>query len=297
MPAQTSVDTAKHDAAFGSGFNIKDDDDTGKPLAAQHDDDADQNARKDSAGNDGTATAGDNKLPDYQAMYEAERAALEAERAAREQGDARFHTLKGKYDAEVPRLSARVKELEVAKPQPTGNAPGDTGGEDDDDLPPDVKAAMEDAPTVLKAVDSLIRHRTKSIVKAETAAAVKPVEDALKPLIDQGHQAEQREHFATIAKAHDDWNPVVNSDKFKGWVKTLPAYRQGPINAVLANGDARSVVDVISDFKKESGYQRPAGGGDDDDVAIVGRKSGGPATGAKAGGDPNDFNAGFNLKD
>jgi len=268
-------------AAFGEGFNLSDEGDTGQPATNTVVTDA---APTDGSNTEPAANADD---VDYRKLYE-------EQRAAREAAEARYSSLQGKFNAEVPRLTRQVKELQQrghAAPQPSTDdtaTDADTGDDADDDLPPEAAELLRDMPTVSKAVDALVRHRTRKIVQAQ-----------IQPLVERDQKSAADEHFAAIGRAHKDWNAVVNADTFKTWVDKLPSYRQGAAKQVLAEGDATSVIDLLSDFKKESGYQAPQGsvGGDDDDVAVIGRRSGGPKPGASAGAGSDDFSAGFNMPD
>ncbi len=271
MDSQVATDAA----AFGEGFGLRDTDDTDVP-APTVEPKADPTPKVDPAPTEDTT--------DYKALYE-----KEAER---------LRALQGKYNAEVPRLHAELKEVKEAAARPAAPA-GDTdiGGEDDD-LPDDLRAAFDDMPTVLGAVDQLVKHRSKSILREtrrEVETVTKPLAEKLEPAVAQAQKAAEAEHFGAIASAHADWKQVVGDPAFKDWTEKLPAYRRGPVQQVLAEGDAASVIEVLTDFKRESGYQSPAHGGGDDDLAIVGRRSGGPKPGANPGGNSDDFNAGFNM--
>lgn len=219
---------------------------------------------------------------DYEALYKT--------------SEASFRTLKGKYDAEVPRLAGEIRELKARpapkaepapEPTPKVEQPADTNV-DDDDLPEEVRAALEDMPTVLKAVDGLIKHRTKKLLA--------PIQEQVAPLAKQSEEQASAQHFGQIATAHKDWSEVVNGDKFKAWVEAMPTYRRGGAKDVLDQGSAQDVVGLIGDFKKESGYTPPATEDADDDIAVPGHRSGGPKAGATPTGDENDFSAGFNMK-
>lgn len=231
---------------------------------------------------------------DYKAKYEAEA----AERAA---SDQRYKALQGKYNAEVPALSKKVKELQEAAPagQPGGDGTGhkantststDTGS-DDDALPPEVEALREDAPTVYAAVEKLVEHRTR---KSEKAMAKR-----VEPFVKKSEEAAIAEHFGQIKTAHANFNDVVTSDQFNGWIQKLPSYQRGAAQAVLESGTAPEVIELLTDYKKTSGLSANSGSDsnvDDDDDAVVSRRTGAkPGAGGKGAVDQNDFGGGFNM--
>jgi hypothetical protein len=272
MTTPNSTDSNTDASDFAAGFADDTAPATGTPAADEHA--TDEHA----APHD--ATPGEQI--DYKALYETT--------------EARFRTLKGKYDAEVPRLTAENRELKArpvpkvepaAAPAPVVEQPADTHPDDDDDLPEEVRAALDDMPTVTKAVDALIKHRTRKLMA--------PVQAQLAPLAKQSEQQAAEAHFGYIAAAHKDWNEVVNGDKFKAWVAGMPNYRRGGAEQVLEAGSAEDVVSLIGDFKKESGFTQPAVE-DDDDIAVPGSRAGGPRASAVPDGDKDDFSAGFNMK-
>ena len=262
----TVTDTETED--FAAGFTTLDADDTA--VAAVTLGEKDPAEDHDAAVKPAPAATQD---VDYKALYET--------------GEARFKSLKGKYDSEVPILHAKVRDLEGSRARQTEPAKADTQT-DDDELPAEVQAIIDDMPTVAKAVDALVRHRTKKLLA--------PIEAQVQPMVKKSQDDAVTQHFGAIAKAHSDWEAVVNGDPFKAWKGALPGYRRAGADQVLDGGSADEVVGLIGDFKKESGLQTTRDN-DDDDLAVVGRRSGGPKPGAAAEGDKNDFSAGFNIPD
>lgn len=99
----------------------------------------------------------------------------------------------------------------------------------------------------LKQTDRTMNARIHAAVVEATKNIVKVVE----PVAQQTQTLAYQTHMATIRAGHTDFDTVVG--KIPDWIKTQPAYLQPAMQAVYAGGDAASVVQLVSDFKKATG--------------------------------------------
>jgi len=231
------------------------------------------------------------KEPDYKAMYEKETAARK--------------TLEGKYNAEVPRLHERVKELETkAAPAAPAADPakpaGDPGAEDED-----IVAFREEMPTSAIAVEKMIAKavdaRVKSALDTEVRPALEKVDATVKPLAERGQQDAINAHFNAIRGAHKDFDQIVGSNEFGSWMDGLPSWQRDAAKAVYENGSAQQVIDLVVAYKTAAGIAadtpQPKRGGSDTDAETVDsrRQPLAPRSGAPAGEAKDDFGSGFAL--
>lgn len=119
-----------------------------------------------------------------------------------------------------------------------------------------LKAKPESGPDPEKADLSTLEEEYPDIVG--------PLVQELRNLrseFDQSRQsAEEREstsardeHFAKIAESHSDWEDVVGSDDFLGWIeRQTPTWRR-----IYEGGTAPEVVEMIDRYKKDMGLSEP----------------------------------------
>lgn len=202
----------------------------------------------------------------------------------RDHRDQELATLRGKYNAEVPRLNdenkslkARIAELErqsaAAPPQP-------------EDEPEEWQAVVESAPSIAEGV----RKYVGAILSREFAAVRAQAQPALDVEQIVAAASARATHFATIQARHPDFQQVVPSKAFQAYVGALPTAEKAKAQATLQRGTAAEVVGLIGSYKQAKGL------GDPFDSDVV--RSRGPRVGMRPGGgdDASDFDAGFNGK-
>jgi hypothetical protein len=90
-----------------------------------------------------------------------------------------------------------------------------------------------------------LEERTAEI-QEKIASRVKPIEETFQ---EQGKQT----HFEVIRKSHSDFETHRDSGAILKWIESKPRYLQAPMLATYEKGEAGDVVELITDFKKESG--------------------------------------------
>lgn len=102
--------------------------------------------------------------------------------------------------------------------------------------------------------DEALRKGILEAVNRGVAAALPAkVAEAMAPLERRRQEQALTEHFETLYKAHPDMDAMLESQQFEAWRAAQPAYAQPAIKAVLEQGTASEVVDVLDSFVKATG--------------------------------------------
>lgn len=95
---------------------------------------------------------------------------------------------------------------------------------------------------ISRAVEHIATQKAQQIVQQMLAEKLSPIEQ-------QQRQAIQDEHINAINAVHPDANDIVNSNEFVEWVKAQPSYVIPNIVAVVENGTADQVNELLSNYK------------------------------------------------
>lgn len=103
---------------------------------------------------------------------------------------------------------------------------------------------------IAKGVEKLVDARVAAVVEARVNAALAPV---------QQKQAltEAEEHLAAIHAKHPDMESVVPSNEFAAWFHAQPKFAQPGIQAVLKEGTADEVNELLDTYKAATGKNTP----------------------------------------
>lgn len=199
----------------------------------------------------------------------------------RDHRDQELATLRGKYNAEVPRLSAENKALQAR----IAELERQSAAAPPEDEPEEWQAVVESAPSIAEGV--------KKYVGAVLSRELASVQRQAQPAVDVEQivaQASARAtHFATIQARHPDFQQVVPSKAFQAYVGALPTAEKAKAQATLQRGTAAEVVGLIGSYKQAKGL------GDPFDSDVV--HSRGPRVGTRVTvDDASDFESGFNGK-
>lgn len=104
---------------------------------------------------------------------------------------------------------------------------------------------------IAKGVEKLVEAKVAAIVEDRVTAALAPV---------QQKQAltEAEEHLAAIHAKHPDMESVVPSNEFAAWFHAQPKFAQPGIQAVLKEGTADEVNELLDTYKAATGKTSPA---------------------------------------
>lgn len=110
--------------------------------------------------------------------------------------------------------------------------------------PPKQEVSLEelfgdfDEKGIKNAVDYLVQQKLEQVLSEKLT----PIEQK------QAYDAYQ-EHINAITSVHPDAQTIVNSNGFVDWVKAQPSYLQPSIVAVVEQGSAEQVNELLSNYK------------------------------------------------
>lgn len=138
-----------------------------------------------------------------------------------------------------------MQQLEALKAAPTAAPPAPAAAATPDDaFKVDFGDFSEGA--IVKGVEQLVDAKVAAIVDAKINAGLAPV---------QQKQAltEAEEHLAAIHAKHPDMESVVPSNEFATWFHAQPKFAQPGIRAVLDQGTADEVNELLDTYKTATG--------------------------------------------
>lgn len=194
-----------------------------------------------------------------------------------------YNTLRGKYDAEVPRLHDELKELRRTREQP---AVAPTSAPEPENS--DFKEMLNDMPELADALDKELARRTKEVeerLRGEFGNVTQRIEPVVKEI--------QVERFMTAVRAeHPDVDKIIPD--IKAWIDTQPSYLRDTYTAVYQSGSIEQTVDLIGRFKRERQPTQPPAAPNTKTVvdASAVRSRSAPRV-ASTALDPDDFDAAF----
>lgn len=100
---------------------------------------------------------------------------------------------------------------------------------------------------IAKGVQTLVDQR----VEAALAKALKPIEA-------QQQQDVAQAHFAAIFERHPDAESIAESKELADWIAAQPSFARAGLEAVLKQGTASEVVEMLDAFKSSTGRTQPA---------------------------------------
>ena len=162
--------------------------------------------------------------PDYKALY-----------AKAEQ---RFKSFEGRYKKEKEDWERKSTER-VAPPAPKEEPKDATPAPEDEFLDKFRRDYNDD---VLKAIELVAERKARKLVEEVNTSRIEPLQQAYA-------KTAQEAHFSAIRNAHGDWEQVVGSDAFQGWVGNQPGFLKAAYQSVLERGTAQDVVDLLGSFK------------------------------------------------
>jgi len=234
--------------------------------------------------NDDSSNESNEGEPDYKELYEKERQARKS--------------FEGRHNKEKTEMTERLNTLEqkiLSGVSDEGDSSDTAGDEHDDGDPNDaVESFKNDYPEVADGIQAVVDNAFNKI-KSEN----------IDPLTEEAQKMAMTNHFTEIENAHSDWQDVVSSDEFDGFIESQPSYIADAMRDIKERGNAGDVISLISQFKDHAGtdanadtqklqnqkeQQRRNKQEEIDALAGVKGSSGG-APGQKAG--KNDFDGGW----
>lgn len=142
--------------------------------------------------------------------------------------------------AERLALEQRLAQLQTQEtPQAQDNLPQD---EPVGEIDPDELFGEFDGKGLINGINHIVNQRVEKLVEQQLAQRLASIE--------QKHAQDlQAEHLNAIHAVHPDAETVVNSDEFAKWVQSQPSYIQPSIVAVVENGNASQINELLTNYK------------------------------------------------
>ena len=102
---------------------------------------------------------------------------------------------------------------------------------------------------LLEAVQFYYATTIDERVQAQVDARVAK---ALEPMQAREQESAAEAHMRTIYEAHQDADSVVESGEFEAWKASQPSYIQAALDAVLTQGTAEQVVELLNNYKQST---------------------------------------------
>ena len=138
-----------------------------------------------------------------------------------------------------------LQQLEATKAAPAAAAPAtDAPATPAEAFKADFGDFSEEALT--KGVEKLVDARVAAIVDAKVNTVLAPVQE-------RQAKTEAEEHLDAIHAKHPDMESVVPSNEFAAWFHAQPKFAQPGIQAVLQQGTADEVNELLDTYKAATG--------------------------------------------
>ena len=181
----------------------------------------------------------------------------EPQEVPEEKWEHKYRRLQGKYDAEVPRLHAQVRELQgvLAQMQQQMQAPPPPAEQPKE---PDKYVSDEDVANYGEDFVDIQRRITLDA----TRDLRKQVEELKAQLAQQGSQVQSVSFEARLLKAVPDFEQINADPAWIEWLNEVDPLIRGPRRAVAqqayANGDVEAVKSYVDLWRKSQAPAQPA---------------------------------------
>lgn len=109
--------------------------------------------------------------------------------------------------------------------------------------------------------EEALRTGVEKVVAARVAAATAALEARFAALVEPIQQkaalTETEQHFASIEAKHPDFESVAQSQELASWIAKQPSFAQAGYAAVLQEGTAAQVVELLDTYKAANGKLVP----------------------------------------
>lgn len=151
-------------------------------------------------------------------------------------------------DAEIARLAAAAAQAPTTPPAEEEQSPAEGEPMFGDYSDEDMKKGVVSVAT--------------PVVKAEVAKAIAEInakfEQVLAPIKVQEQAAALEAHFKALTDANPDHNEIAAGKPLQDWIESQPSFVRDHYKAVFERGTTNQVIELVSTFKKQSGYEPTA---------------------------------------
>lgn len=121
--------------------------------------------------------------------------------------------------------------------------------------------------------EEALRTGVEKVVAARVAAVTADLEArfaaALEPIQSKAALTETEAHFQAIESKHPDFESVAQSQELANWIAKQPSFAQAGYTAVLQEGTAPQVVELLDTYKAATGKLAPPPASDSAAVAAA----------------------------
>lgn len=163
-----------------------------------------------------------------------------------------------------------------------------------------IKEFIEEFPDLHKPIVALVKRELLPLIGQLIDDRVGKIEPQVTSIKQKMETDTTAAHFAAISRAHKDWRSIVDSGALDKWINTKTSYIKGALLKVKAEGDTQEVIDMLNQYKKETGQvsdekNNPAPAPKDDKAQSLLAVPSSPTTPSTQNRkrDKNDFDAGW----
>jgi len=189
----------------------------------------------------------------------------------------RYKTLQGMYRSQKEKLEELSKKLDDI-PEPKGNPeegrqePSEQQAEKQEQGSSDetvdtswVSEALKENEKIselseeLPEIASLVEESLKSVMEKYTIAVsqamqimAQQIEQKVAPIEQTIGQTLKEKKLAKISEVHPDYSDYLNSQELSDWINSKPSRIKQAYEAILKEGEAEEVIELLNDFKQET---------------------------------------------
>ncbi len=167
---------------------------------------------------------------------------------------------KARLESEL--LAAKTPPAPPPPPTPEIRTPESEGLSMDHLLTPEEKQQMaeydQDFDTVSK-MEGLKRKRELAVLESKMEALktsietrISQVTETIAPIAKDIEERTLDSHFSAIRTGHPDFETYRDDGSIKTWIEKKPKYLQPALMRTYSEGSAEDVIDLITDFKRDS---------------------------------------------
>lgn len=111
---------------------------------------------------------------------------------------------------------------------------------------------------IAKGIQHVISSATTTLRAELKAELLREVKAELQPIHEQQAKSSLETHFETIYSKHPDADSIAESAEMQAWIKAQPTFTQAGYQAVLKQGTATEVIELMDVFKAATGTTQTA---------------------------------------
>lgn len=111
----------------------------------------------------------------------------------------------------------------------------------------------------------LMKCLIKKTIGTSVTEGLSPLQELVQSVIRDLQTERDTNHFKAIAKAHADFNDIVESTAFQEWLAAQEGDEKAKLTRVVESGSSDEIIDMLTKFKESQKAQAAAGatGGDE----------------------------------